>query len=128
MKPIDRIIELAKRLDELDLIHEIQYGDWYLLAGKPILCAYSNDGFRKWAEASEVTDIIPIPSLDSGLEWLRGQGFSVYLKSYNNGWTCELLRYYEMNLMMKQEDDAENKWEVVLMAMVKVLEIKKEGQ
>jgi len=47
------------------------YGDWFLLNGSLILCAYSNDGFRKSREKM----IVPLWQIHDCISWFNERGF-----------------------------------------------------
>ena len=76
-EPSKIIIDLSRRLNELGFEKEPEAGDWYILNGRPILCAYANGDWHKWAEEKEDVELFLAPDLNQAVEWLRsrGQGF-----------------------------------------------------
>ena len=68
MKFTKEEISLCEQIAEKH-IKKVKYGEWYLLNGKPILCAYANEGFHKSLEAEN--KIVPLWTISDCLEFLR---------------------------------------------------------
>lgn len=84
-------LELAKKLKEAGLQHQITYGDWYLAwlpteeiyLQKPVLYDYTACG--------PYEEDIWLPTLADLLEWLEGQGWRYKLSlHYNNKYCIQL--------------------------------------
>lgn len=79
MKPTKEAIELAKRLYELGYRQEIEVGEWVYSPHRKVnpLLIVSIDG--KWLQINRMGSLrhyqcIPIPSLETTLDWLRERG------------------------------------------------------
>ncbi len=88
MKFIKEEISLCKQVAEKH-IKKVKYGEWYLLNGKPILCAYANEGFHKSLEAEN--KIIPLWTISDCLEFLcKEKDYQIEIKRVSNSWFIEI--------------------------------------
>ena len=130
--PNEKIIKLSKRLNELGYRQEIIKGNWHIDTD-----AHESDNVFLWfidnyPEEQQERDekkkkVIPIPSLDDGLMWLKERkGFLSLHCGASERWVIES--------SAERESKDNNIWivglgvfadtphEAVLMAMIKVLE------
>ena len=123
------IIDLAKRLHELGYRKkDLNCGDWYydpMKVGREL--DITSDRYPCKGFFDDFPDVIPIPSLDDGLEWLEKRGFTkVVFDKFN--FTGDGKYYYTIilsGLLVDKDIPSFNcitRHEAVLMAMIKVLE------
>ena len=127
MKPTERIIELAKELNDLGYRQDVQQGSWvYVSIWENFMLVV-----QVWKNQDETNirltnqqvfhndkEYIPIPSLEDGLLWLKSRvnvGQPQLTRDIAH-WVCE---YWNGAYCT-----ADTPHEAVLMAMVKVLEEK----
>lgn len=86
---------LAKQLKEFGVRRKIKYGDWYIIKRKSILCAYSNDCFRRIMGDK----IIPLWQIHDCLEWLREKSWFVWgFGEHESGRDNIDTRYWVVNI------------------------------
>ena len=138
MKPTKEIIKLSEKLHKLGHRQEkIDLGDWYYNPDHPYRKLYIYDSYLTSVKQRKeflmhLPFIIPIPSLENGLLWLRkrfpGEG-GVCIKDYEEGahsvfhyyrWACSYRKAFGKEYCVP----AITPHEAVLKAMVKVLESK----
>ena len=132
MKPTKEIIELSKKLHELGYRQDVYKSDsvvyldndWFISKEIEIMTGYDFEisqvkGSR--TESVQLDWVIPIPSLEDGLEWLKEQVDETITVSFNK---------YGSSLIFGNMYDftqANTPRETVLKAMAEVLEKKKES-
>ena len=134
-EPTERIIELAKELHELGYRKNLNQGDWYLYTTKEAFSEGSEESLFL-SSATGTTTIkdlededkvgifetltIPIPSLSDGLEWLRE--YALYYDLRGSRYIISSLKFAYLDSQKEEKIDGWDDQELVLMAMVKVLE------
>ena len=117
MKPTKEIIELSKKLHELGYEQKIERGDWFLIKGRRGLILRSDTSPNLEGDMY----LIPIPSLEDGLTFLRKNSSEVYLLGGIAGYWYT--RYYPFKTTGSyKETCSRNKHVSTLKAMIKVLE------
>ena len=128
MKPewiTDRVIDLAKRLNELGWRKEIREGDWYLFSStkktmRDVLCLWSGNG--EFPKVDKYTTITPIPDLSTCLRWLMRTGYvqivSISHDKERARWDCYAGKEEYNEIAMTSMNCPE---EVAMLAMIKIL-------
>ncbi len=123
MKPTKEIIELAKKLNDLGYKKEIKYGDWYTFDNGKVQIHIYNELPSELFGEERSKDFIPIPSISDGLAWLT-KNTTRFDIEFESGFcpTITIIPLPQTNESLEKIDDIKNPHEVVLKAMVKVLE------
>ena len=142
MKPTKEIIELAKQLYEKGYRQKFKNGNWEIwikfdgnTGESKEKVVLNHPDIKRNGGVYEVdmecaysrTDI-PIPSLDDGLKWLKEhavQGEPSVSAYDDDKWEC--CYHYDFDEAEPRVIKADTPHETVLKAMIKVLELRREG-
>ncbi|HEC64510.1 MAG TPA: hypothetical protein ENI23_04380 [bacterium] len=110
MKPTKEIIELSKKISELRFRQKRKQGDWYIVPEDISITRKEEVYLCADKIPTQRDDLIPIPSLDDGLEWLKENDlYYVFVDTVVLS-TCSTCI------------EADTPHEAVLKAMIKVME------
>jgi len=121
MKFTKEEISLCKQVAEKH-IKKVKYGEWYLLNGKPILCAYANEGFHKSLEAEN--KITPLWTISDCLEFLREKGFTITQACehpMSNEWIIEVNPYFSNAVKIMGHKSFDVRGDTLLIACLKAV-------
>ena len=128
MKPIPKIIELARKLYAAGYRKKMREGDWgiydnqlilILKASNSYLQAFYDDKILSTIEANlPIEDCIPIPTLTNCLTWLAENGHHPELWHHKavGEWVCQC------NPPRSLQKSAPTPTEAAYLAMIKILE------